>query len=75
MIIDYLRQHLKISPNDKPAEYIWVGKELSRDMHDLYIYCETGRRSIKAINTLKRYGIKALNIKGGMKAWKNETVH
>tara|TARA_Y100001954_G_scaffold75258_1_gene82581 strand:+ start:2182 stop:2688 length:507 start_codon:yes stop_codon:yes gene_type:complete len=39
-IIDYLRQHLKISPNDKPAEYIWVGKELSRDMHDLYIYCE-----------------------------------
>ncbi len=35
----------------------------------IYIHCQTGARSIKAITLLREYGIKATNISGGIEAW------
>lgn len=40
LIKGYFRKHLKVLPNNQPVEYEWVGKELSNDLHDLYIYFE-----------------------------------
>ncbi len=35
----------------------------------IYLYCQSGRRSAKAILKLKEYGIKGINISGGINAW------
>lgn len=37
---NYFKQHLKLYSNDYPLYYSWIGKELSKDLHDLYIYFE-----------------------------------
>lgn len=39
-ILDYLKKRLSVYPNNTPAEYTWIGKEVSKDLHDLYIYAE-----------------------------------
>ncbi len=36
---------------------------------EIYIYCQKGGRSIKAILILKKYGIEAINISGGIESW------
>ncbi len=36
------------------------------------IYCQSGKRSCKAIIELKKYGIKAINLKGGIDQWECE---
>ncbi len=38
----------------------------------LYIYCQTGLRSMQAIAKLQEYGIQAINITGGSQAWENQ---
>jgi hypothetical protein len=40
LIKNYFKQNLKLFPNAEAAEYHWVGKEISEDLHDLYIYFE-----------------------------------
>ncbi|NQY11826.1 MAG: hypothetical protein HRT71_20200 [Flavobacteriales bacterium] len=40
LIKDYFERRLIILPNGKPTHYQWVGKEMSKDLHDLYIYVE-----------------------------------
>lgn len=40
LIKQYFNQKLKISPNNYPADLDWVGKELSENLHDLYLYFE-----------------------------------
>tara|TARA_B110000977_G_C10910771_1_gene429158 strand:- start:252 stop:728 length:477 start_codon:yes stop_codon:yes gene_type:complete len=40
LIKDYFSQRLKIYPNNRPTLYEWVGKELSTDLHNLYLYFE-----------------------------------
>jgi len=39
-MLDYVQQRLKIQPNSTPTEYTWIGKEVSKDLHDVYIYTE-----------------------------------
>ncbi len=41
---------------------------------DLYLYCKSGKRSNKALITLKNHGIKGKNIRGGIDAWKMEIM-
>ena len=36
----YFRQRLTLAPNNHLAHYQWVGKEVSQDLHNLYIYFE-----------------------------------
>ena len=36
----YFRQRLTLAPNNHLTHYEWVGKEVSQDLHNLYIYFE-----------------------------------
>ena len=40
LIQAYFRQRLTIAPNNRLIHYQWVGKEVSQDLHNLYIYFE-----------------------------------
>ena len=40
IIKDYFKNHLKIYGNNKIIDYKWVGKEISENLHDIYIYFE-----------------------------------
>ncbi len=43
--------------------------------HDeIYVYCKSGRRSIKAIKLLEKYGRQGINLTGGIDAWNQESV-
>ncbi len=44
----------------------------NQNYYDLYLYCKTGNRSIRAIQYLKKIGINSINIEGGMEAWNQE---
>ncbi|WP_269621906.1 molybdopterin-synthase adenylyltransferase MoeB [Prochlorococcus marinus] len=60
-----------------PLENIRNGKDIEKikklsAKKKIYIYCEKGTRSIKAILLLKRYGINAINVDGGISAWSKE---
>ncbi len=37
---------------------------------EVYVYCRSGRRSLKASEILVKKGYKAINVKGGYNAWK-----
>ena len=39
-IKNYFDHHLQISINEKMAAYNWIGKEIARDLHDIYLYFE-----------------------------------
>lgn len=41
IITEYFRNHLQFLTNDKNHEYQWVGKEVSDNLHDVYLYFET----------------------------------
>ena len=40
LIEEYFRQRLTLAPNNRLTHYQWVGKEVSQDLHNLYIYFE-----------------------------------
>ena len=40
LIEAYFRQRLTLAPNNRLMHYQWVGKEVSQDLHNLYIYFE-----------------------------------
>jgi hypothetical protein len=40
IIKSYFKNHLKIYGNNKIIDYKWVGKEISDNLHDIYIYFE-----------------------------------
>ena len=39
---------------------------------NLYIFCKSGKRSLRAIKHLKKFGINSINIEGGIDAWNKE---
>jgi hypothetical protein len=39
-IKNYFDHHLQISINEKMAAYNWIGKEIAKDLHDIYLYFE-----------------------------------
>jgi len=42
---------------------------------NLYIYCKSGKRSLRAIKHLKKIGISSINIEGGIEAWNKEKIN
>jgi len=40
IIKNYFKNHLNIYGNNKIIDYKWVGKEISDNLHDIYIYYE-----------------------------------
>ena len=41
---------------------------------NLYIFCKSGKRSLRAIKHLKKFGISGTNIEGGIEAWNKEKI-
>ena len=42
---------------------------------NLYVFCKSGKRSLRAIKLLNKFGIKGINIEGGIDAWNNEKIN
>ncbi len=42
---------------------------------NLYIFCKSGKRSLRAIKHLKKFGISGINIEGGFDAWNKEQIN
>jgi len=42
---------------------------------NLYLFCKSGQRSLRAIKHLKKFGINGINIEGGIEAWNKEKFH
>ena len=40
LIYNYFKNHLKISLNEKTSDYKWIGKEIAKDLHDIYLFFE-----------------------------------
>ena len=41
----------------------------------LYMFCKSGKRSLKALKHLKKFGISGINIDGGIDAWNKEKTN
>ena len=75
--VRHLAEHLKSSiPGSKliPLHEIENGEALEKiqeikNDYDIYFYCKTGNRSIRAIKYLEKFGINSINIEGGIEAW------
>ena len=39
---------------------------------NLYVFCKSGKRSLRALKHLTKFGIKGINVEGGIEAWNNE---
>ncbi len=58
LIYNYFKNHLKISMNEKTSDYKWVGKEIAKDLHDIYLFFEISdvqyaeAKSISVENTI-----------------------
>ena len=51
-----------------------IKKNLIRNFaaqQNLYIFCKSGKRSLRAIKELKKFGISGINIEGGIEALNN----
>jgi len=42
---------------------------------NLYVFCKSGKRSLRALKHLKECGIKGTNIEGGIEAWNKENIN
>jgi len=42
---------------------------------NLYIFCKSGKRSLRALKHLNKFGIRGINIEGGIEAWNNEKIN
>jgi len=40
--------------------------------NNLYVFCKSGNRSLRALKHLNKFGIRGINIEGGIEAWNNE---
>jgi hypothetical protein len=40
IIMNYFSKHLRIYTNDELSQYQWIGKEIDRNLHDIYLYFE-----------------------------------
>ena len=39
---------------------------------NLYVFCKSGKRSLRALKHLYKFGIRGINIEGGIEAWNDE---
>ncbi|EOH99289.1 hypothetical protein UAW_00439 [Enterococcus haemoperoxidus ATCC BAA-382] len=49
-----------------------IGSYVNKDKEPVYVICQSGMRSRQAVKKLKAKGINAINVKGGMSAWRGE---
>ena len=41
----------------------------------LYVFCKSGKRSLRALKYLNKFGIRGINIEGGIEAWNKHKVN
>ncbi|MEI5993100.1 rhodanese-like domain-containing protein [Candidatus Enterococcus mansonii] len=74
-VID-VREKTEFSSGHIPgAKNIPLGKITSytkKGSDPVYVICQSGMRSRQAVKKLKNKGIEAINVKGGMSAWRGE---
>ena len=63
-----------------PLSTIENGKAINKiktyaGQSNLYILCKSGKRSLRAIKHLKKFGISGINIEGGLEAWNQEKLN
>ena len=63
-----------------PIDNIENGEAINKikglsSLYTLYVYCQTGKRSLKAVGKLKDFGIKAINVNGGINEWKKRNLN
>ncbi len=46
--------------------------KLLAEKNNLYVFCKSGKRSLRALKYLNKFGIKVTNIEGGIEAWNKE---
>lgn len=57
-----------------PMSQLYSRKKEIRPDAPVYLYCQSGSRSSRAANVLKKYGCKDINhLKGGYKKWTGKT--
>ena len=78
MLETMLKRMLKTIQNSIliPLDHIESGKGIEKiktisSNKSIYVHCQSGKRSIKAIKLLRKYGIEGINLIGGISAWKN----
>ncbi len=42
---------------------------------NLYLFCKSGKRSLRAIKHLKKFGINGINIEGGIEEWNKQKIN
>ncbi len=42
---------------------------------NLYVFCKSGKRSLRALKHLNKFGIRGINIEGGIEAWNKATIN
>jgi rhodanese-related sulfurtransferase len=47
----------------------WTELEKHRE-HEIVVYCASGNRSLNATHLLQKHGFNAVNLRGGMSAWR-----
>ena len=63
-----------------PLNSIESGESISKikvlaAQKNLYVFCKSGKRSLRALRYLKKFGIKGMNIEGGIEAWIEENMN
>ena len=52
LIRKYFNQHLSFSINNEPIAYEYIGKEINKDLHDIYLYFEISKLEKVEINSI-----------------------
>ncbi|MGX7244690.1 rhodanese-like domain-containing protein [Enterococcus quebecensis] len=59
-------------PGAKNIPLSKVASYTKKDKESVYVICQSGMRSRRAVKQLKNKGIDAINVKGGMSAWRGD---
>lgn len=57
-------------PRAKNIPLSKINSYTKKDKELVYVICQSGMRSRQAVKKLKAKGIEAINVKGGMNAWR-----
>lgn len=67
---EFLSGHI---PGAKNIPLSKITSYTKKEKESVYVICQSGMRSRQAVKQLKNKGIDAINVRGGMSAWRGET--
>ncbi|UBH10954.1 rhodanese-like domain-containing protein [Macrococcus armenti] len=66
---EFKKGHIKGAKN-VPLNYI----EDYKGTETVYVICQSGMRSKRAVKALRKHGVDAINVRGGMSMWRGHRV-